>query len=252
MNILIFNVNGLRARLKYGLEKMIAEIDADIVCFQESRAKPNQVSASLFADYNHYWSIHDKAGYAGTLTLIKKNLSKPLSFKQDFSNNAEPGRVGIFDFNSFQLINAYVPNAGLKLERLDKRIEWQAKLAAHVSSQSKPIIYCGDLNCAHKQIDVGSPTIKSGVTPQERKAFQDILDLGLVDIFRERHPKKVEYTWYSRQFKSKAVNRGMCIDKFIISKELVHLVQEVKIIQDEELTCMSDHQPVLLTINLEV
>lgn len=247
MRIVSWNVNGARARIKAGFEKSVASLNPDILCIQETRARPDQLPKSLLGDYKHFFSLHQKPGYAGATTFCK---NEPFLHVDDFPNNDEPGRVSICDFKEFKLINAYVPNSGQHLEKIDHRVEWQKKLAEYISQQVKPIIYCGDLNCAHKKIDVGSPTIKSGVSFQERTAFQDILDLGLVDVFRELNPNKVEYTWYSNQFKSKEVNRGMRIDSFIISKELLPLVQSIQQIQDDSLICGSDHVPVVLEINI--
>lgn len=253
MKIVTWNVNGLRARIKAGFEKTIAELQPDILCVQETRAKPDQLPTSVLKNCNSYFSIHNKAGYAGATTFIYNDEISPLTpvlHLDDFPGNDEPGRVSILDFKDFKLINAYVPNAGQRLERLDHRVEWQKKLEAYIAAQAKPVIYCGDLNCAHQKIDVGSPTIKSGVSFQERTAFQNILDLGLVDVFRHLNPTKVEYTWFSTQFKSKPVNRGMRIDSFIISQELLPNVVSIQQIQDDGLIAGSDHVPVVLEINI--
>lgn len=247
MRIVSWNVNGLRARLKVGFEKTVEQLNPDILCIQETRAKPDQLPANLLSDYQSYYSIHAKPGYAGATTFTRK---EPFLHVDDFPDNDETGRVSILDFKEFKLINAYVPNAGQRLEKIEHRVEWQHKLADYISKQLKPIIYCGDLNCAHRQIDVGSPSIKSGVSFQERTAFQDILNLGLVDVFRELNPKKVEYTWFSNQHKSKEANRGMRIDAFLISKELLPLVQSIVQIQDDDLIVKSDHVPVVLDIDI--
>lgn len=253
MKIVTWNVNGLRARIKAGFEKTIAELQPDILCIQETRAKPEQLPASVLKQCNSYFSIHNKPGYAGATTLIyNDDISplRPILHLDDFPENDEPGRVSILDFKEFKLINAYVPNSGQRLERLDHRVAWQEKLAEYIAAQVKPVIYCGDLNCAHQKIDVGSPTIKSGVSVSERTAFQNILDIGLVDVFRHLNPTKVEYTWFSTQYASKAVNRGMRIDSFIISQELLPNIVSIQQVQDDTLIAGSDHVPVILEINI--
>jgi exodeoxyribonuclease-3 len=249
VRLLTWNVNGLRARIKQGFSEAINELKPDILCIQETRARPEQLPAGLLSDYIGYYSIHKKAGYAGATTFIRKDM-EPFLHVDDFPENDEPGRVSILDFKDFKLINAYVPNAGQRLEKMDHRILWQKKLEDYVADQVKPIIYCGDFNCAHKPLDVGAPSVKSGVSFQERGAFQRVLDYGLVDAWRELHPEVQQYTWFSVQFNSKPVNRGLRIDSFIVSQELMPLVQNCLIVQDDELVCGSDHCPVILDINI--
>lgn len=250
LKILTWNVNGCRARLKAGLENTLKEIQPDVFCMQETRAKPDQLSPIFLEKYQSYFSIHKNPGYAGSSIFLSQSMPPPLLFKDDFPEGDETGRVSICDFKYFKLINAYVPNAGSQLEKIRYRIEWQEKLKDYISKQLKPVIYCGDLNCAHKSIDVGSPTIKNGVSFQERNAFQDVLDLGLVDAWRYFNPEKIEYTWFSNQSKSRT--RGMRLDSFIVSEELLPLITNIEIIQDEKLAAGSDHSPVLLEINLGV
>jgi exodeoxyribonuclease-3 len=253
MRILSWNVNGCRARLKAGLEDVLQQIQPDIFCMQETRAKPEQLPKSFLNIFDSYFSLHNKPGYAGSSVHINKQLNlKPLHFQNDFPENDEPGRVSICDFKYFKLINAYVPNAGQRLEKLDHRVDWQNKLTAYIKQQMKPIIYCGDLNVAHKQIDVGSSNVKAGTSYAERTAHQEILNEGLVDAWRHLNPNKIEYTWFSNQYNSRAVNRGMRIDSFIMSEELLPQITKIEIIQDADLVIGSDHSPVLLEINLEV
>lgn len=247
MRIVSWNVNGLRARLKQDFDKAIEVLKPDILCIQETRAKPDQLPVNLLMDYHHYFSIHNKPGYAGATTFTKE---EPFLAVDDFPENDEPGRVSILDFKDFKLINAYVPNAGQQLERLDHRIEWQEKLENYIKSQMKPVIYCGDLNCAYKQIDVGAPSVKSGVSLKERGAFQKILKIGMVDAYRELYPDTIQYTWFSNFTKHEEVKNGMRIDAFIISKELMPLVRDVTHIYNEELVCNSDHVPIVLDIDL--
>lgn len=248
MRIVSHNVNGARARLKANYEAAIAKLDPDILCIQETRARPDQLPKVLFNNaYKATYSIHSKPGYAGATTFCK---AAPFLHTDDFPGNDEPGRVSISDFKSFKLINAYVPNSGQRLEKIEHRMEWQKKLATYISQQMKPVIFCGDINCAPLPIDTACPSIKAGCSFQERSAYQDLLNLGLVDVFRELNPNKAEYTWFSNTHDSRAANRGMRIDAFIISKELLPFVTDMRHIYDPELICGSDHNPILLEINI--
>lgn len=250
MRIISWNVNGLRARIKTGFEKTIETLDPDIICIQETRATPAQLPKDFLSGYCQHINNHDKAGYAGVGTWIKKTItSKPPAII-----SGENGRVSLHTFDKFNLANCYTPNAGLKLERLDHRLAWHETFLAHLKKEQEnglPLIYTGDLNCAYQKIDVGSPYIKSGITPQERGAFKKMLDeLGLVDVWRVNNPDSSTYTWFSNQFKSKAVNRGMRIDYFLISESLVPRVTKVEIIQDDDLVVGSDHQILLMEVNV--
>lgn len=250
MKIVTWNVNGSRARLKAGLEDSLAAIGADIVCLQETRARPDQLPKSFLEKYVYFFSLHSKPGYAGTAIFISnKNLPAPV-LSDDFPNGTEGGRVAIAEFPDFVLISTYSPNSGQKLEKLGHRIEWEGKLAAFVKAQTKPVILCGDFNCAPTKQDTNCPTVKSGCSIQERKAFANLEAAGLVDIWRSRHPEEQQYTWFSNTYDSREANRGMRIDGFLISQSLVPLVENCEIIHDKKITADSDHNPVVLTINL--
>lgn len=254
MKIISWNVNGLRARIKAGFEKTIRDLDPDIVCIQETRCTAAQLPKDFLKEYRQFLNNHDKAGYAGCGTWVKKSLcaDEDVGAKRISGEN---GRAFAHTIDwKFNLVNCYTPNAGLKLERLDQRIAWHKTFLEdlHVLQENElPLIYTGDLNCAFQKIDVGSPYIKSGITPEERGEFKRILDeLGLVDIWRKRNPYLQSFTWFSNQFKSKAVNRGLRIDYFLISESLVSLVKHAEIIQDDDLVVGSDHQIVLMEIDI--
>lgn len=253
MKIVSWNVNGLRARIKTGFEKTIAELDPDIVCIQETRCTPAQLPAGFLPDYFQCINNHDKAGYAGCGTWVKKSFaSKDDAWGVPISD--ENGRALYNEFPTFNLINAYVPNAGLKLERLDKRVAWHQgffKELEAIKANKKPIIYTGDLNCAYSFLEVGSKYIKSGVSAEERKEFCRIMrEIDLCDIWRKHHPDTTAYTWFSNQYNSKLVNRGMRIDYFLVSEDIKSQVSRVDIIQDDELVAGSDHQILYMEVSL--
>lgn len=253
MKILSWNVNGCRARLKAGLETVLDELRPDIFCMQETRAKPDQLPKSFLDKYYSYFSLHEKAGYAGSTIFIDKEAGfEPLFFQDDFPARNEPGRVSICDFRYFKLINAYVPNSGQRLEKLDHRVAWQKELTTYVESQLKPVIYCGDFNVAYEPLDVGATNVKAGTSYAERNAHREIFKLGLVDAWRHFNPTKKEYTWFSNQYDSRAQNRGMRIDSFVVSEELLPQIKSIEILQAPEIVIGSDHSPVLMDINLEV
>lgn len=248
MRIISWNVNGLRARLKAGFEDSIRKMNPDILCIQETRAKPTQLPVDLIPGYLAQYSIHDKAGYAGA--TIFSRIAPPLKFSDDFDNGHEKGRVGIAEYKDFILINAYVPNAGQNLEKIEHRLGWHGNLFEFIAAQSKPIIYCGDLNCAPQPMDSGCKYVKCGVSPQERGAFAQVLKYGMTDVFRKLHPTDVEYTWFNNRIKPRNLTQGMRIDSFIVTDELLPRVNSIKHIYDDDLICGSDHVPVLLDINI--
>lgn len=248
MLIVSQNVNGVRARIKNGFEKAVAKLNPDILCIQEFRARPDQIPTNFLSDYVPYHSIHTKPGYAGASTFVRKDLTQPFLAVDNMGMEDETGRVCILDFKEFKLINAYVPNAGQRLEKLDARIAWQNKLEEYIRRQMKPVILVGDLNVAPTTID-NNTNSKAGVSFGERLAFQKILDLGMVDVFRTRNPEKVEYTFFSNQFKSRENNKGMRIDEFVISGDLLYKVEDMGHHYEDDLICGSDHVPIYMKIN---
>ena len=249
LKILSWNVNGIRARIKQGFEDAIKEMDPDIICLQEVRAKPNQLPADFLKGYVGYYSIHAKPGYAGAATFVKKELIQPFLAVDDFPDGDETGRVSILDFKDFKLINSYSPNSGQRLEKLDHRLDWQRKLYYYIKDQMKPVILCGDLNVAPLKMD-NNTSSRPGTSFGERKAFQDILDLGMADVFREQNPNLVQYTWFSNQYNSREQNKGMRLDEFVVSQELMPQIEHMGHIYEDALICGSDHVPIVLNINI--
>jgi len=254
VKIISWNVNGLRARIKAGFENTIKQLDPDIICIQETRCTPAQLPKGFLDTYWQCINDHDKAGYAGCGTWIKKSFCS-----QDEASgcaiSGQNGRALANTFNGrFNLVNAYVPNSGLKLERLKERIAWHQDFLSDMQELQEnglPLIYLGDLNCAITPADVGSKYIKSGTTDQERGEFVKLnRALGIFDIWRKWNLHTPMYTWFSNQHDSKSVNRGMRIDYFLVSHELESAVKKIDIIQDNELVCGSDHQILLMEVEI--
>lgn len=245
MKILSWNVNGVRARITKGFNDTIEELKPDIICLQEFRARPNQIPKDFLSNYYHFHSIHEKPGYAGSSIFVKKDIEQPIMAKGDYDNGIENGRVCILEFNDFFLISSYSPNSGQKLEKLERRIEWENGLTKYLKSLVKPAIMCGDLNVAPEKKDAGIWCL-AGCSPEERAAFKDKKDLGLIDVFRYLNPLKVDYTWFSNR--SKVKEKGLRLDEFLVSKEIIDKVSDFKHIHDEKLICGSDHIPILLEI----
>ena len=247
MKIVSQNVNGLRARITQGFNKAIEEMNPDIICIQEVRANEKQLPKDFLSGYNHYHSIHQKAGYAGSSIFVKKELPAPISVKTDYDNGSETGRVCILEFGNFILIGSYSPNSGQNLEKLPRRVEWETGLIKCMKSQIKPIILCGDLNVAPEKKDAGVWCL-AGCSPEERKAFKEKLDLGMVDVFRYLNPTKIDYTWFSNRSKVKV--KGLRLDEFLISNSLKEKIKSFKHVYDVDLVCGSDHVPILMEIDI--
>lgn len=247
MKIVSQNVNGLRARITQGFNKAIEEMNPDIICLQEVRANEKQLPKDFLSTYNHYHSIHQKAGYAGSSIFVKKEAPAPINFWCDYDGGVESGRVCILEFEKFLLISSYSPNSGGQLEKLDRRIEWENGLIKYMENQTKPIILCGDLNVAPEKKDAGVYSL-AGCSPEERVAFKKKLDLGMIDVFRHFNPTKVDYTWFSNRSKEKI--KGLRLDEFLISKSLIPMIESIEHIHETNLVCGSDHIPISLKIDI--
>lgn len=257
MKILSWNVNGLRARCREGILNTLNEINADIVCLQEVRAKPEQYPKDFYKyaveDHIAFTSIHEKAGYAGVLTIIPKEAGHNTWFGTPaFKPEFEYGREYISEFDLFSLINVYTPNSGRDLDKLDHRLGWEKDLKEYITTfAKKPFIICGDMNVAPVSQDCNVFS-KAGTSREERGAFADLKkDGNLVDVFRELHPFKQDFTWYSNCYNSREVNKGMRIDHFLVSRQLLPLVKSCDIVHDEKLICGSDHCPIILDIDID-
>lgn len=252
MRFISWNVNGLRACLGKGFEEFFKEQDADFFCIQETKMQKEQWEHN-FEGYYEYWNSAEKKGYSGTAIFTKK---EPLSVTYDLGieQHDKEGRVITLEYDNFYLVNVYTPNSKRELARLDYRMEWEDDFRAHLKKLDgkKPVILCGDLNVAHKEIDLKNPktnTRNAGFTIEEREKMTVLLDNGFVDSFRYLYPDATDrYTWWSYMFRAREKNAGWRIDYFVVSESLKEKIKDSIIHQD---TQGSDHCPVELDIELE-
>ncbi len=251
MKLLSWNVNGIRAVMKSGFMKQIENEHADIICFQEIKAHPEQVD-KLFENYPyHVWNPADKKGYSGTAIFSK---IKPISIKlgKELLDDKE-GRVIVAEFEKLYLVNVYTPNSQRGLTRLKHRQEWDKHFFQMLKKleNHKPVVFCGDLNVAHKTIDIARPkdNVKNaGFTIEERLDFDEYIKHGFIDTFRIKHPDETEnYTWWSYMHNARERNIGWRIDYFCISKELKENIKKTEILK---LIYGSDHCPISLSLNI--
>ena len=251
MKLVSWNVNGLRAVLNKGFMEFFNEMDADVVCLQETKLQPGQVELEL-PGYHQYFHSGERKGYSSTAVFTKK---EPLSICYDFENEVDhpkEGRVMTLEFEDYYLVNAYVPNSKEKLARLDYRMFFEDELRNHLLklNEKKPVVYCGDLNVAKEEIDLKNPAsnhFNPGFSDEERQKMRDLLASGFVDTFRTLYPEKVEYSWWSYRFNARMKNIGWRIDYFIVSERLMSHVTDSKILGE---VMGSDHCPVVLEMNL--
>ncbi len=248
MKIISWNVNGLRAAANKGFYDFFKEIDADIFCIQETKMQENQIDDIMKnISKNQYWNSAEKKGYSGTATFSK---IKPISVKYGDDNE---GRVIIAEYDKFFMVNCYTPNSKRELERLDFRMNWEDNIRKLLKELDmiKPVIYCGDLNVAHKEIDIKNPSTNhhsAGFTDEERNKMTDLLNSGFVDSFRFMYPNKEnEYSWWSYMFHAREKNVGWRIDYIIVSDRIKDKIKDAKIHQE---IMGSDHCPVELEIDL--
>ncbi len=249
MKIVSWNVNGLRAILGKGFLAALETLDADVICLQEIKARPDQVDAD-FGAYKIHWNPAERPGYSGTATLTRKEPLKVTTGMGDPVHDAE-GRILTSEFRDFFVVNTYVPNVGRALNRLDYRIHsWGPALRAFLKglARKKPVILCGDLNVAHQEIDLARPRENvgnAGFTNEERADFGELLDTGFVDSFRHFEKSGGHYSWWSYQSNARARNIGWRIDYACVSEGLLPAVQAAFICPD---IGGSDHCPVGLTL----
>ncbi|XMB72138.1 exodeoxyribonuclease III [Mycoplasmatota bacterium WC30] len=250
MRFVTWNVNGLRAATKKGFLDFFKDVNADIFAIQETKMQENQKEFEL-ENYYEYWNCADKKGYSGTLIYTKK---EPLnvSLGIDGEGYNDEGRIITLEYNNFYFVNVYVPNTKQELLRLDYRMNFENKFREYLIrlDNIKPVILCGDLNVAHKEIDLKNPKgnlRNPGFTIEERTKFQMLLDSGFVDSYRFLNPDTVKYTWWSYRFNSRAKNTGWRIDYFVVSEKIKNLINNVELRND---IMGSDHCPVEIEINL--
>ena len=252
MKFISWNVNGLRACVGKGFLDYFKELDADFFCLQETKLQEGQIQLELPC-YQQYWCYAEKKGYSGTAIFTKHT---PLSVStgigvEELDNE---GRVITLEYEGFYLITCYTPNAQRGLARLDHRMKWEESFRSYLKSldEKKPIILCGDLNVAHKEIDLKNPSSNrgnAGFSDEERGAFTALLDSGFTDSFRHLYPDKTgAYSWWSYMFNARANNAGWRIDYFVVSDRLAGSIQDATIHPE---IMGSDHCPVGLVLNLE-
>lgn len=251
MKLISWNVNGIRACLTKGFEEFFRKIDADIFCIQETKCQEGQVELK-FEGYKSYWNSAEKKGYSGTAIFTKKKPIK-VTYGIGIEEHDKEGRIITLEFEGFYLVNNYTPNAKRELERLDYRMVWEDEIRKYLLelNKNKPVIMCGDLNVAHKEIDLKNPkqnTRNAGFTDEERGKMTELLEAGFTDTFRYLYPtKENEYSWWSYMRQSREKNIGWRIDYFIASNDIKEKIQEAKIHQE---IYGSDHCPVELQIEI--
>lgn len=250
MKIVTFNVNGLRAVMNKGFMDFFNEIDADIFCVQETKLQEDQFTFDI-EGYNRYLSCAEKKGYSGTLTYTKLS-PKNVIYGINGAYNDE-GRIITLEFDDFYLVNAYVPNSQEELKRLDYRMKFEDDMRDYLINLDniKPVIYCGDLNVAHEEIDIKNPKANEfnpGFSIEERMKMSSLLESGFSDVFRRLHPTLVKYSWWSYRFNARANNAGWRIDYFIVSDRIIKNVKNIDILND---VYGSDHCPIILEIDVD-
>ncbi len=249
MRLVSWNVNGLRACVRKGFLDYFREIDADIFCIQEIKLQEGQIELDL-EGYRQYWNYAEQKGYSGTAVFTK---IEPLSvnYGVGIEEHDQEGRVITLEFEEFYLVNVYTPNSQRELTRLDYRMDWEDMFRDYLKDldSKKPVILCGDLNVAHREIDLKNPKTNrrnAGFTDEERSKMTKLLESGFIDTFRYFYPDKEDaYTWWSYMRKSRERNIGWRIDYFIVSERLKENLVDSEIHSE---VMGSDHCPVLLEI----
>ncbi|MBE6995271.1 MAG: exodeoxyribonuclease III [Ruminococcaceae bacterium] len=251
MKFVSWNVNGLRACLNKGFLDFCAAVDADFICLQETKMRPEQAEFDL-PGYHRFWNSADKAGYSGTAIFTKH---APLNVTYDFGDeqHRHEGRIITAEYADFYLVCCYTPNAQDELKRLDYRMVWEDDLRAYLMEldAQKPVVYCGDLNVAHQEIDLKNPRANRrnpGFTDEERAKMTALLESGFVDTFRALYPDKTgAYSWWSYRFNARKNNAGWRIDYFIVSERLRARITNADIYSEIP---GSDHCPVALELDI--
>ena len=247
IKLISWNVNGLRACCDKGFRDIFTQLDADFFCLQETKMQEGQLDLS-FEGYTSYWNYAEKKGYSGT-AIFTKHQPLQVTYGLGIDEHDHEGRVITLEMEKFFLVTVYTPNSQDGLKRLDYRMTWDDDFRAYLQKldQSKPVLICGDLNVAHKEIDLKNPKtnrMNAGFTDQEREKFQLLLDAGFIDTFRYFYPEQTNiYSWWSYRFKAREKNAGWRIDYFLASASLADKLKEAKIHTE---IFGSDHCPVEL------
>lgn len=249
MKFISWNVNGLRACFGKGFPEIMKELDADFFCLQETKMQAGQLDAEM-EGYHSYWNYAEKKGYSGT-AIYSKHEPLSVAYGIGIEEHDKEGRVITLEMPDFYLVTCYTPNTQDELKRLDYRMTWEDAFRAYLMTldSRKPVIVCGDLNVAHKEIDLKNPKTNRrnpGFTDEERGKFQTLLDAGFTDTFRHFFPDlEGAYSWWSYRFKSREKNTGWRIDYFLTSDRLQEHLDSAKIHSD---IYGSDHCPVELIL----
>lgn len=246
-----WNVNGIRACEKKGFRESIDALDADIFCLQETKLQEGQINLDL-EGYHQYWNYAERKGYSGTAVFTKE---LPLSISYGFGSpeHDSEGRAITLEFDKYYFITVYVPNSQEELKRLSFRMDWEDRFRDYIVAlnRKKPVIFCGDLNVAHNEIDLKNPKPnvgKAGFSNEEREKFTKLLESGFTDTFRYKYPDLTgAYSWWSYRFNARANNAGWRIDYFVVSSDIREKIQDAKIHTE---IFGSDHCPVELTIDI--
>lgn len=249
MKFISWNVNGIRACVQKGFQDFFNEIDADIFCLQETKMQEGQLELDL-PGYHQYWNYAEKKGYSGT-AIFTKEEPVSVAYGIGIPEHDKEGRVITLEFSEFYFITVYTPNSQNELARLDYRMKWEEDFLAYLKKleETKPVIFCGDLNVAHQEIDLKNPKTNrknAGFTDEERAKFSTLLENGFIDTFRYFYPKQEGiYSWWSYRFKAREKNAGWRIDYFCVSDCLKDRLIDAKIHAE---VFGSDHCPVELEI----
>lgn len=251
IKLISWNVNGLRACCDKGFRDIFTQLDADFFCLQETKMQEGQLDLS-FEGYTSYCNYAEKKGYSGT-AIFTKHQPLQVTYGLGIDEHDHEGRVITLEMEKFFLVTVYTPNSQDGLKRLDYRMTWDDDFRAYLQKldQSKPVLICGDLNVAHKEIDLKNPKtnrMNAGFTDQEREKFQLLLDAGFIDTFRYFYPEQTNiYSWWSYRFKAREKNAGWRIDYFLASASLADKLKEAKIHTE---IFGSDHCPVEVTVEI--
>ena len=248
MRFISWNVNGLRACAGKGFADAFRNLDADFFCLQETKMQEGQLDL-VFDGYQSFWNYAEKKGYSGT-AIYSRHTPLSVRYGIGVEEHDHEGRVITLEMPTFFLVTAYVPNSQDGLRRLDYRMKWEDDFLSYLKrlDEQKPVVLCGDLNVAHKEIDLKNPKTNrrnAGFTDEEREKFSVLLDNGFTDTFRSLHPDDVVYSWWSYRFRAREKNAGWRIDYFVVSDRLLPDVVSAKIHTD---IMGSDHCPVELEL----
>ena len=250
MKFISWNVNGLRAVVGKNFREVFQALDADFFCLQETKMQVGQLDIE-FPGYTSWWNCADKKGYSGT-AIFSRHQPLNVTYGIGIDEHDHEGRVVTLEMEEFFLVCVYTPNSQDGLRRLDYRMRWEDDFRAYLLAldERKPVIVCGDLNVAHKEIDLKNPKtnrMNAGFTDEERDKMTELLGAGFVDTFRHLHPEQEgAYSWWSYRFRAREKNAGWRIDYFLTSQRLVPKVREANILAD---IMGSDHCPVELVID---